>query len=222
MTDDERIKKQVIDQLYWDGRVNAADIKVKVVGGNVTLEGTVPSLRNVMAAHDDVMVIPEVVSIQNNLEVVYPEPEMPSDSQLSADIMDILQWDPDINEEKIEVIVDNGIVTLKGSVDAYWKKNLVEDHVMDLYGVISLDNKLTVVPTEKQSDEDIASEIMKALERNSMIDEREVDVKVSDGIVALEGTVPNLSARNEATNAALYTPGVVGYNNSNLIVSAAA
>lgn len=30
MATDERIKKEIIDQLYWDARVDASDIKVEV------------------------------------------------------------------------------------------------------------------------------------------------------------------------------------------------
>jgi len=40
---DEKIKKQVVDQLYWDARVDASDVKVEVSDRNVILTGTVPS-----------------------------------------------------------------------------------------------------------------------------------------------------------------------------------
>ena len=40
---DETIDKQVVDQLYWDSRVNASEVAVTVQNGKVTLHGTVPS-----------------------------------------------------------------------------------------------------------------------------------------------------------------------------------
>ena len=40
---DETIKTQVVDQLVWDSRVDAADVGVTVKKGSVTIKGMVPS-----------------------------------------------------------------------------------------------------------------------------------------------------------------------------------
>ena len=47
----------------------------------------------------------------------------------------------------MEVIVSAGRVTLRGTVDAYWKKNHAETLVADEPGVIFIENLLAVVPT---------------------------------------------------------------------------
>ena len=36
---DQQIKKNIVDQLYWDYRVDAAEVQVQVYGGEVTLTG---------------------------------------------------------------------------------------------------------------------------------------------------------------------------------------
>ena len=40
---DQAIKRDLIDELYWDHRVDASDVKAEVVNGKVTLTGNVPS-----------------------------------------------------------------------------------------------------------------------------------------------------------------------------------
>jgi osmotically-inducible protein OsmY len=52
-----------------------------------------------------------------------------------------------------------------------------------------------------------------ALGRNAVVDESAVDVKVKDGIVTLAGVVPTSVARQTATEAALFTPGVIEFKN---------
>jgi hypothetical protein len=46
----------------------------------------------------------------------------------------------------IRVSVENGIVTLEGSVDEYWKKGEAERIVRGARGVCHIVNKLAVVP----------------------------------------------------------------------------
>ncbi|MFO7783893.1 MAG: BON domain-containing protein [Thermodesulfobacteriota bacterium] len=62
---DERIKKDVVDELYWDDRVNASEVYVEVSNGTVTLRGEVPTYFSKTAAHDDALEILGVVSVRN-------------------------------------------------------------------------------------------------------------------------------------------------------------
>ena len=47
---------------------------------------------------------------------------MKTDFELKNDVLDELAWQPNIDETKIGVIVENGVVTLSGVVDNYTKK----------------------------------------------------------------------------------------------------
>lgn len=40
---DEEIKRDLVDELYWDYRVDASNVKAEVSDGKVRLTGTVPS-----------------------------------------------------------------------------------------------------------------------------------------------------------------------------------
>lgn len=51
---------------------------------------------------------------------------MKSDAELRADLMERLDAIPAINGSDIEVLVDNGLVTLNGQVDTYQTRFQVE------------------------------------------------------------------------------------------------
>ena len=54
---------------------------------------------------------------------------MKTDGQIKQDILDELVFLPDIDETQIGVIVEDGVVTLTGFVDAYPKKVAAEQAV---------------------------------------------------------------------------------------------
>lgn len=51
---------------------------------------------------------------------------MKTDSQIKLDVQDELDWEPSIDETKIGVAVDGGVVTLSGEVSSYAKKMAAE------------------------------------------------------------------------------------------------
>ncbi len=216
---DEQIKQDVVKELMWDYRVNAADISVNVSNGVVTLTGTVPSYTARNFATSDAWGIAGVKDVNNLLAVSFPATiTVPSDAQIESSVDSTLTWNPDINSLNIDAAVVNGTVTLEGTVDNYWQKWKAEDLVSDLSGVITVENHLTVVPTEDFVDQDIAEDIEAALERNLYVESERVTVRVEDGEVSLTGTLPSDYARQRAYSAAANTLGVVNVNN-NIVVA---
>ncbi len=47
---------------------------------------------------------------------------MKTDAELQQDVMNELQWEPSIKAAEIGVSVADGVVTLSGCVDSYYKK----------------------------------------------------------------------------------------------------
>lgn len=207
---DERIKKDLIDSLYWDNRVNAADVHIDVEEGTVTLTGTVPSYAAREAAFDDAMLTRGVIEVDNRLVVSYPTGvTLPSDIDLETNIMDSLMRNPEMEGADLEVAVDRGAVTLRGIVDSYWKKLRAEEIASNRSGVLKLKNELAVVPTGDYADRDIAEDIVAALERSPLVGPEHVNITVEDGEVTFTGSVPSWSARRAARRAASYTAGVI-------------
>ena len=86
----------------------------------------------------------------NELVVSYPPgASMPTDTEIEDNIRAKLLENPDLNLLDIQVTVNAGQVTLKGTVDAYWKKLHAEDLVADEPGVSLIDNHLGVVPVSR-------------------------------------------------------------------------
>lgn len=213
----EDIKANVVDNLRWDSRVDATNVTVEVSDGTVTLKGNVPSFTALTAATNNAWNVVGVTDVDNQLIVEYPSAvTVPSDADIKKNIESILAWDNDIDVTEIDVSVSNGVVTLEGNVDAYWKLYHLERKA-DVMGVINIVNKVAVVPTEDVLDEDIASDVEDALERNVSVDVDDVNVKVENGEVTLTGTVPSWNSYNSAENAAFYTLGVVAVDNQLVI-----
>lgn len=212
---DEKIKKNIVEQLYWDSRVDASNIKVEVCNGQVTLKGRVPSYSVKLCAEADSMTIQGVTSINDDLEIQYhASVKLPTDIEIQGNIVNSLIWNTNIDSTDINVSVDNGIVTLDGSVPSYWQKILVEELTYNMAGVLSTVNKLSVVPTENIIDESLADAIIASIDRSTNIDVDTVNVQVDNGLVTLSGSVPNRAAYYDALNSARRTVGVVNVINN--------
>jgi len=208
-TKDEQIKKSVVDTLYWDSRVDSSDIHVEVTDGIVTLRGTVPSYGVKEAALFDAWKVPGVKKVNNDSFVRFPSTAKTlTDSQIEESINKQLKWNDSTSDENIHVKVKKGEVILEGHVDAYWKIFRAQQIASSVLGVIDIDNKLTVVPTEAITDQVIATDIMNAIDRSYAVNAEDVNVEVNDGIVTLSGKLPNRGAYETALECAYNTFGV--------------
>jgi osmotically-inducible protein OsmY len=172
------------------------------------------------AAETDALQINGVLAVKNELKVKDSDLKLPSDDEVRERVKDVIYWNNNIDYSKVDVLVQNHVVTLLGSVNAIWKVSLAEDLAYSVKGVARAINKLSVVPGQNYKDEVIARDIMDALERNSLINEKKIVVQVNNGLVTLEGKVDTWHESKVAYDAALHTKGVKNIQN-NLIVSAA-
>jgi len=215
---DEEIKRDVVDELTWDDRVDASKVSVEVSNGTVTLRGEVPTYLASTAASNDAVGILGVVDVRNQLAVRYPAAvSIPTDEELGTEIRRKLAWNPDIDVLDMEVDVSAGVVTLRGTVDAYWKRLYAEELVSSEPGVVFINNHLAITPEKDIIDKDIANDIVRSLEARSAVYADDVNVRVRNGRVTLNGTVPSWPARQSAHDAAAFTPGVTGVDNRLLV-----
>lgn len=217
---DEEIKKEIVDHMYWSNKVDASDVNVEVNDNEVTLTGTVDSLRMKQDAEDLAYDISGVFHLDNELEVVpVLEEETPGDEEILNRVEEMFSWDSDIDLSRIDVKVSNGIVTLKGIVNENWKVMYALSKAGELEGVVDVINELSVVPDMEIKDEQIANDLMDAFERNFAIDPDPLEVRVEDGNVYLEGSVNDRDEEAEVYNAAIQTPGVERVINNMIVRS---
>ena len=138
-----------------------------------------------------------------------------TDVQLKQDIEDELHSDPKINAAQIGVTVDEGTVSLLGSVDTYAEKLAAEDATKRVGGVRAVAQDLTVkiLAGRERGDPEIAATIQSALRWNVYVPEA-VTAAVQRGWVTLEGEVTWNFQRDAAVRAIGHLAGVVGVSNS--------
>ena len=214
----EEIKKNVVDQLFWDARVDASEISIDFSDGTVVLTGSVPTFLARQAAEQDVWAVPGVSAVRNDIAVRFPSGhQIPSDEEIKSAIANLLTWDPNVENKDILVTVENGVVTLDGSVPAYFQKVRTEELVVDVNGVTYLHSRLTVVPEMHYVDELIARDIIAALDRNANLNVNNIEVQVNNGQVVLSGYVSDRASLQAAENSAKNTDGVTEVLNNLLI-----
>jgi osmotically-inducible protein OsmY len=136
-----------------------------------------------------------------------------TDSELREAVEDELEWEPSVDERKIGVAVEDGIVTLIGEVRSYAEKWNVERAVERVAGVRGVANDIVVRPVEARSDSDIAKAAADALRWNSLVPSGRVTPMVENGWVTLKGEVDHDYQRRAAERAVRYLTGVRGVSN---------
>jgi Predicted periplasmic or secreted lipoprotein len=141
---------------------------------------------------------------------------MRTDAQLQKDVIDELRWDPSIREKEIGVAVKSGIVTLTGVVPSYADKYASERAAERITGIRAVADDLSVVSVGdmRRTDTEIAHAVASALQLNVQVPDNAVKAAVSDGWVALDGTVAWQYQRDAATRSVCYLAGVRGVTNA--------
>lgn len=141
---------------------------------------------------------------------------MKTDAELKNDVLDELAWQPNIDETKIGVIVENGIVTLSGVVDNYTKKLAAEKAAKVVKGVkaVVLYIDVKYITEFKKTDKEILNAVLNALAWDTSVPENKVSVKVKDGWVNLSGELKWFYQKDAAKKAVENLLGVKGIVNS--------
>jgi osmotically-inducible protein OsmY len=141
---------------------------------------------------------------------------MKTDNEILKDVQDELKWDPFLSSSEIGASVKNGIVTLTGIVDSYWKKVAAENAVKNLSGVTAVVQKIEVRLSEsgKRKDTEIAEAIQTAFRWSVLVPKDKIKITVEDGWVTLEGNVEWEYQRNAARKAVEKLGGVKGVINN--------
>ena len=116
---------------------------------------------------------------------------MKTDTELQKDVMDELKWEPTIKASDIGVSVREGVITLSGYVDSFYKKWAAERAAARVFGVraVSAELEVRLPGSLKRADEDLARAASDALEWNVAVPQDRVKVQVQGGLVRLSGEV---------------------------------
>ncbi|MDX1655681.1 MAG: BON domain-containing protein [Candidatus Competibacteraceae bacterium] len=108
----------------------------------------------------------------------------------------------------VEISVDQGVVRLEGNVESLSHKRLAEVLAWWVRGCVDVDNRLHVVPPERDTDDEITDALRIVLEKDPWLDASQIGIHVRNRIVDLEGLLPSAEQKRMAEYDAWYIPGV--------------
>jgi osmotically-inducible protein OsmY len=117
--------------------------------------------------------------------------ETKTDEQIQRDVLAELQWDSRVQPNEVGVSVKNGIVTLSGHIDSYYKKWAAEDAALRVRGVVAVANELEVkLPSSaERTDDEIAASAVRALEADTLLVGKNLQITVDKGWITVRGEV---------------------------------
>lgn len=136
--------------------------------------------------------------------------EKRTDRELHRDVIEELHWDPRVEETDVGVEVDDGIVTLSGTVESWGARLAAAAAAHRVRGVLDVANEVIVrLPGSMTfSDVDVARAAREALERDVFVPSDRITTTVTDGVVTLEGRVETWTEYDDAARAVANLAGV--------------
>ena len=206
MKTDSQLQRDVMEELKWEPGVDHKRIGVAALNGVISLSGTVPNFAEKLLAEKTVRHVKGVRALAEDLQVRYDWQPKTSDPEIAKRVADILEWDPLVPRDRIEVTVEDGVVKLSGKVDWNYQRDLATEDTAKITGVVRIDNGIQVTPPVSTGD--VRNRIEQAFERQADLEAENISVQAQGSKVTLTGTVSSWSKRNIAERTAWAAPGV--------------
>jgi osmotically-inducible protein OsmY len=216
MKTDIELQRDVLAELHWDPRVNAAAVGVTAKDGIITLSGRVATFAEKAATVRAAQQVSGVKAVADDLEVRVPDLNERTDADIAWAAVNVLAWNVFVPQDRLTVTVHNGWITLAGSVEWHYQRAAAEHAVHSLLGVRGVTNVITVQPAVTPTA--VKAQIQEAFRRGAAFDARHLTVEAEGRKVILSGHVRSWGEREEADAVAWAAPGV--YEVENRIVVA--
>ncbi len=206
MKNDAQIQTDVQNQLKWEPQLNAAEIGVAVKNGIVTLSGIVDTYPKKMAAERVSKNVIGVKAVALDIQVGISPVNRKSDAEIAEACVNALRWDSSVPDDKIKVKVENGTVSMEGTVEWGYQRLAAKNALVKLTGVKGVNNMIVV--KQKPSSIDIKQRIRESFITTAGHEADNIRLEVLGSKVTLKGSVKSHYEKEEAENTAWATPGV--------------
>ncbi|MCU0805651.1 MAG: BON domain-containing protein [Burkholderiales bacterium] len=236
MVENEQVVKDVHAALEHGAHLDphAWPVRVEVHGATVTLEGEVGDIVAKRRAVEQVAKVPGVNGVVDRLRL--RPVERRSDGEVGAALADLLTGDAELVNVSVRMLeygkahvlhdagpdgagaidyeVRDGVVTLTGRVISLSHKRIAGVMAWWVPGSVEVVNGIEVVPAEQDNDDEIVDALRLVLETDPFVPAGQIRVASRNGVVTLDGYVPNAQDRDLAEHDAWYTLGVRGVVNN--------
>ena len=201
------VRAAVQAELAFDPLVDATDISVRNMNGEVGLNGTVPSYPQYLAAAAATQRVCGVKNVHNHLAVVLPDVGSRDDAWLTTAANNALTLNVTV-PDGVQATARNGNLTLTGLVEFGRQREAAERAVAGLAGVRNVKDEIEI--TDDADPVDVTGLVQDALGRNALVeDDSDVHVEASGNTVTLGGHVRTWAEHDAVVGATWMAPGVL-------------
>lgn len=193
--DDDDVLEAIETELRYDDAISADRLDVQVDAGIVTLSGTTFTLLAKRRASQLIGSLKGVRAIVDRTQVASGGR---TDDRVRSDVKDALRDDPVADENEIRVELENGRVTLSGTVDSFAEAQIAEETIAGVRDVVEIDNQLQIDEMTKRPANEIRAEILRRFELDPFLAEGLIRLAVQDAKVTLSGVVGSANEKNLA------------------------
>jgi len=193
-------------ELAFDPLVDATDITVRNMDGEVGLNGTVPSYPQYLEAAAAAQRVSGVKNVHNHLAVVLPDADYRDDAWLTTAASNALTLNVTV-PDGVQATARDGNLTLTGMVAFGPQREAAELVVAGLTGVRNVKDEIEISYADPV---DVTRLVQDALDRNIVVeDDSDVRVDACGNTVTLGGHVRTWAEHAAVVGATWMAPGVL-------------
>jgi osmotically-inducible protein OsmY len=200
------IREAVQDELIFDPLVDATDITVRNMNGEVGLNGTVPSYPQYLQAAAAARRVSGVKNVHNHLAVVLPDEDYRDDAWLTTAANNALTLNVTV-PDGVAATARDGNLTLTGLAGFGRQREAAQQAVAGLVGVRNVKDEIEI--TGDADPAGVTGLVQDALDRNLIVeDDSDIHVDASGNTVTLGGHVRTWAEHDAVVGATWMAPGV--------------
>jgi osmotically-inducible protein OsmY len=201
------VREAVEAELKYDPLVDDADVHVVNMGGDVALNGTVPSYPQYLAAAAATQRVSGVKNVFNHLQVALPDAGFRDDAVLTTAANNALAQDVTV-PAGVEAAASDGNLTLSGTVEFGVERAAAERAVAGLAGVRNVRDQIEISYPDDPAEVDL--HVQEALARSALVaGDSDVKVATDGSVITLTGHVRTWAEHDAVIGAAWMARGVV-------------
>lgn len=208
---DRDLRQRIDTELSQHPSLDREDLRFAVHEGIVTLHGHVPSYAQKQAVEDILCPLSGVKGVANELEVHLPPEHQRRDAVLAEVAMNELRHTVQIPTDALQIDVEDGCITLTGTVPWDFQRRRAEQALRYLIGVKAIHNRIEV--KTHAAPDNLKQHIRQALDRHLRSEAQRIQVQIDKNRVTLSGTVGSWTTRDQVVTLIRSLPGVSEVDN---------